>query len=205
MENQTRTDADTAEAADAGAQTAAQTAAHNAADDATLAAAAASATTTAPSDNGQGGLASIAQIVELADQLSACADGLHERIMRDIRAYEGRTAPDDVQAAARALLDDEVLLRQRANGLYADAATYIVKSLGKSQRSVIALTTEAAEKIRKIALIGDVTGLVGGLLQLAGAAATGQAASVVGALDKIRAHMAAIEASKPPAPAGKPA
>ncbi len=206
MENQTRTDADTAEAADAAASTAGQAAAHNAADDATLAAAAASATTTAPLDNGQGGgLASIAQIVELADQLSACADGLHERIMRDIRAYEGRAVPDGVQAAARALLDDEVLLRQRANGLYADAATYIVKSLGKSQRSVIALTTEAAEKIRKIALIGDVTGLVGGLLQLAGAAATGQAASVVGALDKIRAHMAAIEASKPPAPAGKPA
>ena len=153
----------------------------------------------------ESGLASVPQIVELADQLSACADQLHERIMRDIRAYEGRTVPDAVQAAARALLEDEVILRQRANGLYADAATYIVKSLGKSQRSVIALTTEAAEKIRKITLIGDITGLVGGLLQLAGAAATGQAASVVGALDKIRAHMAAIEANKAPAPAAKPA
>jgi len=153
----------------------------------------------------ESGLASVPQIVELADQLSACADQLHERIMRDIRAYEGRTVPDAVQAVARALLEDEVVLRQRANGLYADAATYIVKSLGKSQRSVIALTTEAAEKIRKITLIGDITGLVGGLLQLAGAAATGQAASVVGALDKIRAHMAAIEANKAPAPAAKPA
>lgn len=156
--------------------------------------------------SGQGsGLASVQQIVELADQLSACADQLHERIMRDIRAYEGRTVPDAVQATARALLEDEVILRQRANGLYADAATYIVKSLGKSQRGVIALTTEAAEKIRKITLVGDITGLVGGLLQLAGAAATGQAASIVGALDKIRAHMAAIEANKAPAPATKPA
>ena len=159
----------------------------------------------APAAGGQaqGGLASVNQIVELADQLSACADQLHERIMRDIRAYQGRTVPDAVQAAARALLEDEVILRQRANGLYADAATYTVKSLGKSQRGVIALTTEAAEKIRKITLIGDITGLVGGLLQLAGAAATGQAASIVGALDKIRAHMAAIEASK--TPASKPA
>lgn len=152
-----------------------------------------------------GGLASVSQIVELADQLSACADQLHERIMRDIRAYEGRTVPESVQQTARALLDDEVVLRQRANGLYADAATYIVKSLGKSQRNVVALTTEAAEKIRKITRIGDIVGLVGGLLQLAGAAATGQAASVVGALDKIRAHMAAIEASKPPAAAGNTA
>ncbi len=176
------------------------------------AAAPAMAATTAPvaavGDQG-GGLASVQQIVELADQLSACADQLHDRIMRDIRAYQGRTVPDTVpdtvQAAARALLEDEVILRQRANGLYADAATYIVKSLGKSQRGVIALTTEAAEKIRKITLIGDITGLVGGLLQLAGAAATGQAASIVGALDKIRAHMAAIEANKAPAPPAKPA
>ena len=149
-----------------------------------------------------GGLASVGQIVELADQLSACADQLHERILRDIRAYQGRTVPAALQDKARALLEDEVVLRQRANGLYADAATYIVKSLGTSQRGVIALTTEAAEKIRKITLIGDITGLVGGLLQLAGAAATGQAASVIGALDKIRAHMAAIEANKAPPPAG---
>lgn len=166
--------------------------------------AAAAAPVAAAGDQG-GGLASVQQIVELADQLSACADQLHDRIMRDIRAYQGRTVPDAVQAAARALLEDEVILRQRANGLYADAATYIVKSLGKSQRGVIALTTEAAEKIRKITLIGDITGLVGGLLQLAGAAATGQAASIVGALDKIRAHMAAIEANKAPAPPAKPA
>ncbi|MDN4060503.1 hypothetical protein QPK31_20035 [Massilia sp. YIM B02769] len=201
MDKQTGTTAGTAGAA---AQAAGQSTAHTAADDTTVAASAAPAS--AQADNGGGsGLASVAQIVELADQLSACADQLHERIMRDIRAYEGRTVPDAVQAAARALLDDEVVLRQRANGLYADAATYIVKSLGKSQRSVIALTTEAAEKIRKITLIGDVTGLVGGLLQLAGAAATGQAASVVGALDRIRAHMAAIQANQPPPPASKSA
>ncbi|MEW6023667.1 MAG: hypothetical protein AB1807_16175 [Pseudomonadota bacterium] len=197
MDKQTGTTAGTAGAA-------AHPAGQSTTDATTVAASAAPAT--AQADNAGGsGLASVAQIVELADQLSACADQLHERIMRDIRAYEGRTVPDTVQAAARALLDDEVVLRQRANGLYADAATYIVKSLGKSQRSVIALTTEAAEKIRKITLIGDVTGLVGGLLQLAGAAATGQAASVVGALDKIRAHMAAIQANQPPPPANKSA
>lgn len=146
-----------------------------------------------------GGLASVPQIVELADQLSACADQLHERIMRDIRAYDGGIVPAHLQATARALLEDELVLRQRANGLYADAATYVVKSLGKSQQVVVALTTAAAEKIRKIALIGDITGLVGGLLQLAGAAATGQAASVITALDKINTHMKAIDANKAPA------
>jgi hypothetical protein len=152
---------------------------------------------------GKDGLASVPQIVELADQLSACADGLHERIMRDIRAYDGGIVPAHVQASARALLEDELLLRQRANGLYADAATYIVKSLGRSQAGVIALTTVAAEKIRKIALIGDVTGLVGGLLSLAGAAATGQAAPIILALDKIHTHIKDIETHRAPPP--KPA
>jgi hypothetical protein len=149
------------------------------------------------------GLASVPQIVELADQLSACADQLHERIMRDIRAYGGGPVPDKIQAAARALLEDELLLRQRANGLYADAATYIVKSLGKSQQGIVALTTAAAEKIRRIALIGDVTGLVAGLLSLAGAAATGQAVPIIMALDKIHTQMKAIDAHKAPPP--KPA
>jgi hypothetical protein len=158
----------------------------------------------APAATGKdGGLASVPQIVELADQLSACADGLHERIMRDIRAYDGGIVPAHVQAAARALLEDELLLRQRANGLYADAATYIVKSLGKSQAGVIALTAAAAEKIRKIALIGDVTGLVAGLLSLAGAAATGQAAPIVLALDKIHTHIKDIDTHRAPPP--KPA
>jgi len=154
-----------------------------------------------PAAAAQGGLASVPQIVELADQLSACADQLHERIMRDIRAYDGGIVPAHVQATARALLEDELVLRQRANGLYADAGTYVVKSLGKSQQGVVALTTAAAEKIRKIALIGDVTGLVAGLLQLAGAAATGQAASVITALDKIYTNIKAIETHQPAKPA----
>jgi hypothetical protein len=159
------------------------------------------ATPAAPAGSG---LASVPQIVELADQLSACADQLHERIMRDIRAYDGGPVPDKVQATARALLEDELILRQRANGLYADAGTYIVKSLGKSQQGIVALTTEAAEKIRKIALIGDVTGLVAGLLHLAGAAATGQAAPILLALDKIRTQIKAVESHRAPSP-GKPA
>jgi hypothetical protein len=146
----------------------------------------------------QGGLANVNQVVELADQLSACADQIHERVMRDIKAYGGQPVPDAVQAAARKLLDDELVLRQRANGLYADAATYIVKSLGKPQAHLVTLTADAAEKIRKIGMIGEVTSLVAGLLALAGAAATGQAAPILLAVEKIRKQIVAIEALKPP-------
>jgi hypothetical protein len=145
------------------------------------------------------GLATVEQIVELADHLSACADRIHERVMRDIKAYHGKPVPEAQQDAARALLDDEVVLRQRANGLYADAAASIVKTLGKSQAHIIALTADAAEKIRKIALIGEVTGLVAGLLALAGAAASGQAVPVIAALVKIQAQLKLIEAHRAPA------
>jgi hypothetical protein len=149
-------------------------------------------------DPKQNGLSNVPEIEALADQLSLCADQIHARVMKDIKAHNGGPVSDAEQATARALLDDEVLLRQRANSLYADAATYVVKTLGKPQQHVLELTAAAAEKIRKITLIGDVVGLVGGLLSLAGAAATGQAAPILAALDKIRLQVQAVQASMPP-------
>ncbi len=158
-------------------------------------------------DPEQNGLASVAEIEALADQLSLCADQIHARVMKDIKSHNGGPISDTEQATARALLDDEVLLRQRANSLYADAATYVVKTLGKPQQHVLELTAAAAEQIRKIALIGDVVGLVGGLLSLAGAAATGQAAPILVALEKIRTQVKAVQADLPKQPAApaKPA
>ena len=147
-----------------------------------------------------GGLSSVDQVAELADQLSSCADQLHERIMREIRSYQGGPVPEKVQATMRKLLDDEILLRQRANGLYADAATVIVKGLGKPQSHLMALTADAAEKIRKIGLIGEVTTLVAGLLAFAGAVGTGQPAPILLALDKIAKQIRIIEAIAPPKP-----
>ena len=65
---------------------------------------------------------------------------------------------------------------------------------------VVALTTAAAEKIRKIALIGDVAGLVAGLLHLAGAAATGQAVPVIMALEKVHTQLKAVDKHRAAAP-----
>jgi hypothetical protein len=145
------------------------------------------------------GLSSVAEIEALADQLSACADTLHTRILSELKGRDGERTGDNAQAAARALLDDELLLRQRANALYVDAARLVVTALGKEQQHVAALTAAAAEKIRKIAVIADVTGLVGGLLQLAAAAATGQAAPVVLALEKVGKQIKSLDAHKKPA------
>jgi uncharacterized protein YgfB (UPF0149 family) len=146
------------------------------------------------SNEANSGLSSVAQIEALADQLSYCADEIHRRVMKDIHGHNGSPASDAEQAIARALLDDEQLLRQRANGLYADAATYTVQSLGKSQQQIVKLTAEAAEKIRKIGKIANAATLVGGLLSLAGAVATGQAVAIVKAIEKVSKQVKLVQA-----------
>jgi hypothetical protein len=145
----------------------------------------------------QNGLSTAAQIEALADQLSAIADEIHARVMKDIKDHKGGPIGEAEQAIARGLLEDEVLLRQRAGGLYADAATYVVQSLGKSQQQIVKLTVDAAEKIRKISRIADVTGLVGGVLMLAGAAATGQPAAIVVAIERVSKQVKKVAASTP--------
>jgi hypothetical protein len=151
-------------------------------------------------------LSTAKQVEELADQLSACADSIHERVMRDIRRSQEQhhgEVPEAEQSVARALLDAEVELRQRANRLYADAAACIVTSLGQQQQHLIALTADAAEKIRKITRIGDGITLVARLLGLAAAAATGQALPILAAVDLLKTQLGvmALHAAPPAAPA----
>ena len=145
----------------------------------------------------QNGLSTVPQIEALADQLSALADEIHARVMKDINAHNGGPVSQAEQIIARGMLEDEIELRQRADGLYADAATIVVKSLGVSQQVIVQLTADAAEKIRKISRIADITGLVGGLLMLAGAAATGQVAPIVVAIERVGKQVKKVAASTP--------
>ncbi|WP_426196911.1 hypothetical protein [Massilia sp. DWR3-1-1] len=154
-------------------------------------------------DPPRAGLASIADVEALADQLSASADALHKRLMKEITSHQGPFS-DDEQAVVRALNDDEQLLRQRANSLYADAAAAVVPALGVPQQLIIELTAAAVEKIRKIGKLGEVIGLIGGLLSLAGSAGTGNLAGVVAALGQVRLHAAGVAAHQPPAPPATP-
>lgn len=148
-------------------------------------------------DNAQA-LSGKQQVIELADGLSACADELHARIVAEIRSVDGRAVSSKVQDAMRAMLDDEMLLRQHANGLYADAASFVIEGLERPQGQLLALTADAANKIRRIGVIGETAGLVGGLLSLAGAAMAGQPAAVALAMDKILLHAATLDTLAPP-------
>ncbi len=138
--------------------------------------------------------ASPAQIEALADQLSASADALHARILAELKAHgEGRAGEREL-AMARALFDQELVLRQHAQALYLNAATLIAGALGDERQRVAALTVAAAEKIRKIAVIGDAVSVVAGLVQLAAAAATGQPATIVVAIEKLSKKVKLLDA-----------
>jgi hypothetical protein len=160
-------------------------------------------------------LSTAKQVEELADQLSACADSIHERVMRDIHHSQQQhhgEVPEAGQSAARVLLDAEIELRQRANRLYADAAACIVTSLGQPQQRLIALTGDAAKKIKAITRLGDGISLAARLLGLAAAVATGQGLAILAAvgllqtqLDAIAVHEAPPAAAVPPAPTAPPA
>ena len=144
-------------------------------------------------------LATAGQVEELADKLSDCADSIHERVMRDIHRHQGQDVPESEQAAARALLNAEMELRQRANRLYAEAAACIVSSLGQPQQHLIQLTVDAADKIRRITRIGDGITLVARLLGLAAAAATGQVVPILAAIDGLKGQLDVIAVDNAPA------
>jgi hypothetical protein len=142
-------------------------------------------------------LSNMQYVVDLADRVVRIANDLNERIQAEIAGYNGRTMPDEQKALMRALTDDELLLRQYAHALYADAATFVIHDLKEPQHRLMALTAEAAEKIRRIGVIGEVTGLVGGILLLVGSIARGQFSQVGAALEKIQLHNAALKTLKP--------
>jgi uncharacterized protein YbjQ (UPF0145 family) len=150
-------------------------------------------------------LATAKQVEELADKLSACADSLHARVMVDIRRHGGGEVPESEQAVARALLDAEIELRQRANRLYADAAACIVSSLGQSQQKLVQLTLDAAAKIQQITRISDGITLVARLLGLAAAAATGQAMPILAAVGALKLQLDTIALHNPAASASSSA
>ena len=123
----------------------------------------------------------------LADRLTACADALHARLEGDAAA--GLTLDE-----ADALQDAEQALRERAGGLYLDAAASLVAHLGDAEQQVLSLTAAATERIRRIARVAGCLSLAGDLLSLVGAAATGPDLAIATALESIKHHLDTAEA-----------
>lgn len=137
-------------------------------------------------------------IEALADSLSASADALHARLLRAIRQrpdtmVAGQPAePVVTQAAAQALFENEVILRQRANGLYLEAATLAAGGLAGMQQQLLDVTARAQEKIRQIDRIKDLIALTGELLSLAAAVATGAPERVIAPYEKLKQRVESL-------------
>ena len=142
-------------------------------------------------------LSTMEHVVELADSVVHIADQLHERILEEIACYQDRIMPDSQKAVMHTLMDDELLLRQHAQALYAEATTYVIHGLDQPQRHLMALTAAAAEQIRHIGVIAETTGLVGEILSLVGGIATCRLSQVEAALESIKLHHTALKALKP--------
>lgn len=141
-------------------------------------------------------LTSTEHVVELADSIVHIANQLHERILKEIACYQDRTMPATQKAVMHALMDGELLLRQHAQALYADASTCVIHGLDQPQSRLMALTAAAAEQIRHIGVISESSGLVGGILSLVGGIATGRLSQVEAALENIKLHHTALKALK---------
>jgi hypothetical protein len=142
-------------------------------------------------------LSSPADVEALADQLSACADALHARILEDLKAAGGGATRRRTRAPCSTT---NWCCASAPRACMSTPPRWWSRGSGANSSISLALTVAAAEQIRKIAVIADVAGLVGGLLQLAAAAATGQAAPIVVALEKLGKRVKALDAhSKKPA------
>jgi hypothetical protein len=134
-------------------------------------------------------------IEALADSLSANADALHRRLMRAIRRPAPGQSPDlpgISQGAAQALFENEVTLRQRANGLYLEAAVLAASGLGGHQLQILELTKRAQQKIDQIDRLKDLVDLAAELLALGAAVATGKPDQILKPLENLKHHIEAL-------------
>ncbi|MBJ7309287.1 hypothetical protein ACFOLJ_30660 [Rugamonas sp. CCM 8940] len=155
--------------------------------------------------------ASGADLEALADHLSAAANALHARLLRALRqptagtgTGAGAGAAALSQPQAQAMFEDEVALRQSANGLYLDAARLAASGLGGAQQELLALTARAGAQIAHLEHIRELADLAAELVALAGAVVGGKPEHIPAPLEKIRRHLAALDQAGPgsaPAPA----
>lgn len=126
------------------------------------------------------------QVEALADNMIQSANSIHDRLMKAIRNKEID------QNIAQMIFQDESSLRQRANGLYIDAANCVVEGLSESQKSIINLIDTANEKIKTIKNIENFIDLIADLLVLATAAYAAKPSPILAALKEVKDDLEAL-------------
>jgi hypothetical protein len=125
-------------------------------------------------------LANKEQVEALADNITKCADSIHDRLMRAIENKEID------HSAAQSLFQDESTLRQQANSLYINAAKRVVEGLAEPQENIMALIDSAKETIKTIEDMARIIDLIANLLVLATAVYNAKPASILAALKEVK-------------------
>ena len=125
-------------------------------------------------------LANKEEVEALADNITKCADSIHDRLMRAIENKEID------HSAAQSLFQDESTLRQQANSLYINAAKRVVEGLAETQENIMALIDSAKETIKTIEDIARIIDLIANLLVLATAVYNAKPASILAALKEVK-------------------
>jgi len=131
-------------------------------------------------------LANQEQVEALADNITKCADSIHDRLKKAIKNKEID------QYTAQTIFQDEATMRQHADSLYIDAANCVVEDLAESQKSVMALIDTAKEIIKTIENIAHFIDLIADLLVLAAAAYAAKPAPILAALKEVKDDVDAL-------------
>ncbi|UMR28613.1 hypothetical protein MJ904_15845 [Massilia sp. MB5] len=161
--------------------------------------------------------ATAAGLEALADQLSACADELHSRLMSALRQplpqdadgsptpppagtgpVAGKEAPPLSQGitrgAAQLMFDTEVALRQRANSLYVAAAQLSVDGLALPQQDLLDLVAQARARIARIERLKELAATAASLVALAAAIVAARPQDLPAAFKDLKSHLARLPA-----------
>ncbi len=127
------------------------------------------------------------QIEQLAKLITAFADAIHDYLLEEIKT--GRINRDE----ARIHFDSETLLRETANSLYIDAASYVVQDLEMAQEELLGVINEAKDKIKNIQKISAFVELVADMLAFVAAVRSATPKEIVSTFKKIRKDIEALE------------
>lgn len=130
------------------------------------------------------------QVVLLAEELSRAADVLHRRLTAELK--KGVIEQVDAQS----LLEDEALLRERANSVLLDAADYVIEDLPLTQEKLMLTVAKAQARIEKLEHITMIVDLAADLSLLASALLTAKTAPFLTALKKLKADSAVLDKIK---------
>ncbi|NVE00516.1 hypothetical protein [Massilia sp. BJB1822] len=161
--------------------------------------------------------ATAAGLEALADQLSACADELHAKLMRALRQplpqdadgsptpppagslpVGGKEAPPlslgITRGAAQLMFDTEVTLRQRANSLYVEAAQLSASGLVLPQQDLLDLVQQARARIARIEHVKELAATAASLVALAAAIVAARPQDLPAAFKDLKSHLERLPA-----------